>query len=448
MAAGGGECYVAVDIGASGGRLFVGAGGGPEAEMEEVYRFANAAAEEAGALVWKTEALFGGIVEGLTACAARGFVPASIAVDTWGVDYVLLDRQGREIMPVYAYRDSRTLPFMRTRVPFAERYAITGTADNPFNTVYQLLADQAAGRLERAEAMLFLPEYFAYRLSGERPECCEYTLASTSGLLDAVKQDWAWGLIERLGLPARLFRPIRMPPYPAGNLRAELRAGLGFDARIVMAAGHDTASAVSAVPEDALYISSGTWSLLGIQGGPILTEEARLAGYTNEGGAGGRIRFLKNITGLWMMQRARAELGGRHSYKDLEELAQAAAPDQGVIDVNQACFLNPASMLEAVAGECRRAGLRKPETAGDYARRIYEGLAESYRRAVADLERIAGAAYPLIRVIGGGSRDRCLNALTERALGKPVYTGPAEAAAAGSLAAQRALAERARGRTQ
>lgn len=437
--------HLAIDMGASGGRHILGHSVNGALELEEVHRFVNAPVKRGDTLVWNIERLFAEIVAGIKKCAALGKAPATIGIDTWGVDYVLLDKQGREIMPAHSYRDDRTVPFINTSVPFEELYAITGIAKNSFNTVYQLLADRAAGRLDDAAAMLLLPEYFSQRLTGNmNAENHEYTESSTTGLLDATKRDWAWGLIDRLGLPARLFQPIRMPPYAIGDLSAVIQAEVGFNASVVMVASHDTASAVSVAPEDALYISSGTWSLLGIQGEPILTEAARKAAYTNEGAANGKIRFLKNIMGLWMIQSVRHELGDRYSFAELELLAKQSslAATPAIIDVNRDCFLSPTSMMAAIADECVRVGARKPETPGDFAHCIYTSLAECYRQAITDLEHITGKTYRSISVIGGGSKDRYLNALTEQYTGKTVCAGPAEATAIGNLMAQIKVGER------
>ncbi|MDR1400378.1 MAG: rhamnulokinase [Treponema sp.] len=432
--------HLAIDMGASGGRHILGHSVNGVLEREEVHRFGNAPVKQGDTLVWDIERLFAEIVAGIGKCATLGKVPATIGIDTWGVDYVLLDKQGREIMPAHSYRDGRTIPFINTSVPFEELYAITGTAKNSFNTIYQLLADKAAGRLDTAATLLLLPEYFSQRLTGTMSaESHEYTESSTTGLLDATKRNWAWSLIDRLGLPARLFRPIRMPPYVIGDLSAKIQAAVGFNASVVMVASHDTASAVSVVPdEDALYISSGTWSLLGIQGEPILTEAARQAAYTNEGAANGNIRFLKNIMGLWMIQSVRHELGDQYSFAELELLAkQSALVDRpAIIDVNRACFLSPESMMSAIADECVRVGVRRPETPGDFVHCVYTSLAECYRQAIVDLERITGKTYRSISVIGGGSKDRYLNALTEQYTGKVVRAGPAEATAIGNLMAQ------------
>jgi rhamnulokinase len=435
--------YLAIDIGASGGRHILGHSENGHIALEEVHRFSNIQVRRGLSLLWDTERLFDQIIIGMKKCAALGKIPSSIGIDTWGVDYVLFDEQGAEITPAYAYRDRRTLPFVDTPIPFDELYAITGIARESFNTIYQLRADKAAGRLKNAASMLMLPEYFSQRLTGCMTITAhEYTQASTTGLLDAKKRDWAWDVIERLGFPTHLFQPIRTPPYTIGELSAAIQAEVGFNARVVMVASHDTASAVSVAPEDALYISSGTWSLLGIQGEPILTPAARQAGYTNEGAANGKIRFLKNIMGLWMIQCVCHELYDRYSFAELEAMAKQVSEilprrkKQYLINVNNDFFLSPTSMISAIQSECLRTKIKKPETPGELAYCVYLSLAHSYKYAIADLEQITGKTYSAISVIGGGSKDHYLNALTQKYTGKTVRAGPAEATALGNLMAQ------------
>jgi rhamnulokinase len=440
--------YLAIDLGASGGRHILGHTEEGKLILEEVHRFSNAPLRQGASLVWDDERIFGEIAEGIVKCGALNKIPHSVAIDTWGVDYALIDRKGEPLKPVYAYRDSRTEPFLNTRPPFEELYAVTGTAANSFNTVYQLLADKAAGRLEGAEDMLFLPEYFSLRLTGKLGGklFSEYTVASTTGLLDARRRTWAEGIIGDLGLPQRLFKPVKIPPYETGTLGEALRRRAGFDVKVVMAGSHDTASAVGTVEGDALYISSGTWSLLGIQGEPILSAEARKAGYTNEGGITGKIRFLKNIMGLWVLQQIRHELGDAYSFAQLEEEARktgeeaAEAKTGWFIDLNLPRFMNPPSMIEAVKAEYSRGGQRVPETPGELAFCVYSSLAQCYRKAIEDLEELTGKTYPAISIIGGGSKDGYLNSLTAACTGKKVYAGPAEATAVGNLLTQMKLA--------
>jgi rhamnulokinase len=436
------EYYLAIDMGASGGRHMLGHEENGQVVLEEMHRFSNKPEKKGNALVWDEQQLFNEIVSGLKKCAAAGKIPVSIGIDTWGVDYVLLDSQGKEILPAHSYRDTRTEAFMNTVVPFEELYAVSGIARQPFNTVYQLLADKASGRLDKARHMLFLPEYFSYRLTGALAgkTASEYTMSSTSGLLDAKKRNWAFDIIERLGLPAGLFKDVKEPPYAIGTLSGALQKELGFNAEVIMIACHDTASAVNAAKPDALYISSGTWSLLGIQGTPILTEEARLAGYTNEGALNGKIRFLKNIMGLWILQSVRHELKDAYSFAQLEEMARKIDAElkrkAWAIDVNRNEFFSPESMIDAVKKEYKRTGQAVPETAGELACCIYHSLAQSYKTAIEDLQRITGKTYTSISIIGGGSKDNYLNELTEAYTGKKVYTGPVEATAMGNIMLQ------------
>jgi rhamnulokinase len=264
-------------------------------------------------------------------------------------------------------------------------------------------------------------------------------MASTTGLLEARKKEWARFILEKLELPGELFKPVREPPYEIGGLGKEMRNQAGFKARLVMVASHDTASAVAAAGEDALYISSGTWSLLGLTGEPVLSAAAREAGYTNEGAHNGKVRFLKNIMGLWIIQSLRRELGGALSFADLETLAREAgkiAPPDWTVDVNLPSFLAPASMTAEIKAAYRRAGKKIPESPGELAFCVYASLAKSYKTAVQDLEKITGKTYPVISIIGGGSKDGYLNALTAAYTGKTVRAGPVEATALGNILMQ------------
>ncbi|GHV04637.1 carbohydrate kinase [Spirochaetia bacterium] len=441
--------HLAIDIGASGGRHILGWYENGRLLLEEIYRFQNMPSRSGDHLLWDTERLFTEIVKGLAVCGAQGKIPGTIGIDMWGVDYALLDANGLLIDPVYSYRDGRGAAFTNTKVPFKEMYALTGIPELPINTVYQLLSDQAAGRLDRAAAFVMLPEYFSYRLTGKLKNSftanrtAEYTMASTTGLLDAQKRTWAQDLIKGLNLPERFFPPVQEPPYEAGSLCAEVRERVGFDAQVIIGATHDTASAVSIMPDDALYLSSGTWSLLGIQGKPILTDDAREAGYTNEGALHGNIRFLKNITGLWMLQSIRHELGDEYSFSRLEALAKEAALKKEAaggaeygIDCNRPQFISPPSMIDAVKAECAAAGFPVPADAGELALCVYQSLAKSYNDTIIGIEHITGRQYPALSIIGGGSKDKYLNSLIAAHTGKTVYAGPVEATAAGNLIMQ------------
>jgi rhamnulokinase len=433
--------YLAIDIGASGGRHILGHVEQGKLVLEEAYRFPNGPVKKDGSLIWDDDSIFREIVTGLKKCGEAGKIPVSVGIDTWGVDYALTDPGGGLIKPVYAYRDSRTEPFFSLPVPFERLYEITGVAHQPFNTIYQVRADKAAGRLDRAENLFLLPEYFSCRLTGNLSgkTCTEYTHASTSGLLDARKKDWSLEILQALGLPQRLFRPVREPPYEAGGLSGDLQKETGFNTRVVLVAAHDTASAVATVDPGALYISSGTWSLLGVTGDPVLSRAACEAGYTNEGAHDGRIRLLKNIMGLWIIQSVRHELNDAYSFAALEAMARETglkAPQGWTFDVNLPRFFAPSSMIAEIKGEYEATGQKVPETPGELAYCVYTSLANCYKIAIRDLETITGKTYPSVAVIGGGSKDGYLNALTAAYTGKPVYAGPAEATAIGNILLQ------------
>ena len=442
------DYYLAIDLGASGGRHILGHVEGGKLVLEEMYRFSNSAQKKDGSLTWDVDGIFNEIVLGLEKCAvlikgkqAGGNKLRCIGIDTWGVDYALLDKEGKLIDPVYAYRDSRTEPFYKKPMPPEELYRISGIAFQPFNTIYQVLADKAAGRLDKAGYMLHLPEYFSHRLTGDLTgkEYNEYTMASTTGLLDAASRTWAEEIFSKLDLPLRLFKPSRLPPYDIGCLCGDLEAKFGVCPRVVMIASHDTASAVATVEEGSLYISSGTWSLLGVTGDPLRSDTAREAGYTNEGAHNGRIRFLKNIMGLWIIQSLRRELKDAYSFAELETMAretEKTAPPDWTIDLNLQRFFAPSSMIGEIKDEYKIHGKKIPETPGELAFSVYTSLANCYKTAIIDLENITGIKYPAISIIGGGSKDSYLNDLTAQYTGKTVYAGPAEATAIGNILLQ------------
>ena len=433
--------YLAIDFGASGGRHILASVENGKLILEEVHRFSHVPQKLGDSLIWDDEEMFAQIVEGLKKCGQMGKIPCSVGIDTWGVDYALVDKQGVVIKPVYAYRDSRTEPFINTAIPFEELYKITGIASQPFNTIYQILADKAAGRIDKAEYMFQLPEYFSARLTGKltTKDHNEYTMASTSGLLDAKEKAWSKYIFDKLDLPLRLFKPVREPPYDVGEFCQEIQKVVGFKSRVIMIASHDTASAVTLTAEDTLYISSGTWSLLGVVGAPILSDQARKAGYTNEGASNGKIRFLKNIMGLWIIQSVRHELDSKYSYAELEKMAKETEKNvagKWAVDVNLPQFFSPSSMITELKEEYKRTGQKVPETPGELAYCVYSSLAQCYKIAIDDLEKITGKKYPSISIIGGGSKDDYLNNLTALYTGKPVYAGPVEATSTGNILLQ------------
>ncbi len=437
-----GNYYLAVDIGASSGRHMLGRVENGKIRMEEIYRFDNGMVKKNGHLCWDLEKLFREILKGMAECKKIGKIPSCMGIDTWAVDYVLLDRDGNVAGNTYGYRDSRTQGMddvvYRTVTP-EELYAGTGIQKQMFNTIYQLTAlkEQEPQVMERAEKMLLIPDYFAYRLTGIAKT--EYTNATTTQLVNPATKDWDYGLIGKLGIKASIFGEITMAGTEVGRLKAEIAEQVGYDLQVIQTATHDTASAVVAVPAkgDALYISSGTWSLMGVeQDEANCSEESRKANLTNEGGYGYRYRFLKNIMGLWMIQSVRHEYGDAYSFAQLCEMAAECGSFPSRVDVNDSRFLAPESMREAVCAVCRESGQQEPKTPGEMAAVIYQSLAESYGETVKEIEDITGKHYDSIHIVGGGANADYLNRLTAERTGRTVHSGPTEATAIGNLTVQ------------
>ena len=435
--------YLAVDIGASSGRLILGGFREGKLYLEEMHRFENRLVLKDGVLCWELTRLWEEILAGMKKCGEQGRIPVSMGVDTWAVDYVLIDGENRIVGPTAAYRDGRTEGadrIVEQAVSPGELYRRTGIQKQPFNTIYQLASVQRDHPewLERAESLLMVPDYFHFLLTGKAVN--EYTNATTTQLIDAVSGRWDEELIRALGLPRRIFGEICPPGFKLGELAPQVRERVGFSCRVVLPATHDTGSAVLAVPareEGFLYLSSGTWSLMGTERTePDCSEESRRLNFTNEGGYGRRFRYLKNIMGLWMIQSVRRELGDRYSFPELAQLAEAEEGFPACIDVDDGSFLAPESMIAAVKDHCRRTGQEQPETVGQVLSCIYRGLAEKYRRTAEELEARTGKGSRGLYIVGGGSRDGYLNRLTARATGKQVFAGPTEATAAGNILAQ------------
>jgi len=435
-----GRIHLAIDIGASSGRHIAAWRENGRLEMKEVYRFSNLPTERDGRLAWELEGLCREVVSGLRACGEQGLTPTSVGIDTWAVDYVLLDGADAPILPMYCYRDSRGAEGARLVheiLPFASLYARTGIQYQPFNTVYQLYWDKVSGRLDGAADFLMLPEYLSFFLSGVKRR--EYTNATSTGLLNARSKTWDSEILEALQLPRRLFsRQPQQPPVILGALKPELAQQVGFSCDVVLPATHDTASAIVALPEKGAYISSGTWSLLGAElDGPVTSAAAQKANFTNEGGAG-TIRFLKNIMGLWLVQCLKRELRDAYSFAQLAEMAEREANFDYCLQVNDACYLAPESVMETIAEECRQRNFPVPETPGQFAHAIYQSLAHAYAEALAELESITGRQFPALCIVGGGVNNQYLNRLTEKAIGRPVVTGSSEATALGNILMQEA----------
>jgi rhamnulokinase len=434
--------YLAIDLGASGGRHIIGSLSNGQLKLEEIYRFDNGMEKISGQLCWNTEKLFHHILEGMKRCKELGKIPISVGIDTWGVDFVLVNQSGEMLGQAVGYRDHRTERMdevVNRIVSLPELYHRTGIPKQMYNTIYQLIAIKEAypEQLEQAETMLMTPDYYHYLLTGERKQ--EFTIASTSQLVDVHTKDWDSNLIEKLGLPRRIFSQIQKPGSLVGNLKEEIMQQVGFPCQVVMPSSHDTASAVLAIPSnhtESLYISSGTWSLMGIESkDPINSMESLEAGFTNEGGYAESYRYMKNIMGLWMIQSVRKEIGNEYSFDEICELASKERITS-LIDCNDASFLSPDSMVEAVKVYCKNTAQQVPETLGEIAAVIYHSLAKCYADTKRQIEELTGKHFDCIHIIGGGSQADYLNKLTAKYTGCKVLAGPTEATATGNILAQ------------
>ena len=416
--------------------------------MQLVHRFQNRQVRLGNHVYWDFPALFEDMKTGLKKAAQLGLKVSGIAIDTWGVDFGFIDRDGNLVGNPVCYRDARTNGMAERFFADVDRtahYAVNGTQVMEINTLFQLLSLKLADspQLQIADKMLFTPDLFSYFLTGEANT--EYTIASTSEMLDARKRDWDWQLIDSLGLPRHLFCPIVMPGTVRGRLRKDIAEETGLGEVDVIAVGsHDTASAVAAVPatddeQPVAFISSGTWSLLGVEiNEPILTEEARRAEFTNEGGIGGKITFLQNITGLWFIQRLMAEWkeeGDEQQYDILLPAAEKAVIDT-VIPVDDAAFQNPPSMQQAIIDYCNAHNLTAPTSKAETTRVVLQSLAAKYAEATSALNAMLPSPIKKLHIIGGGSQNKLLNRLTEEALGVPVEAGPVEATGIGNILTQ------------
>lgn len=440
--------YLAIDFGGGSGRVIAGKLENGKLEMELIHRFPNRQVRLGNHVYWDFLALFEDMKTGLKMAGAKGLKVDGIAIDTWGVDFGLIDQDGNLLGNPVCYRDARTKGMPEEvfkQIDPSAHYAINGTQVMEINTLFQLYSLKKANspQLEKAAHLLFTPDLFSYYLTGEANN--EYTIASTSELLNATTKDWDWETIDQLGLPRHIFGKIVMPGTVRGKLRRDIAEETGLGEVDVIAVGsHDTASAVAAVPatEDEYpmaFISSGTWSLLGVEiEKPILTEEARKAEFTNEGGIGGRITFLQNITGLWIMQRLMAEWkenGEEQQFDIILPLAEEAHIN-AIIPVDDAAFQNPASMQQAIIDYCATHQLQVPQTKAEIVRCVLQSLAAKYAEATAHLNEMLPQPIKCMHIIGGGSQNKLLNRLTSEALGVPVIAGPIEATGMGNILTQ------------
>ena len=435
--------YLAVDIGASSGRHILGWMDKGKIRMEEIYRFENKLEKRNGHLCWDLDHLFHEVVEGMRKCKELDRIPASVGIDTWGVDFVLLDANGNVLGNTVAYRDGRTKGMdeeVYKVISESELYGRNGIQKQLFNSIYQLMAikKETPQLLERAERFLMIPEYLNYRLTGVAMN--EYTNATTTQLVNAKTQDWDFELMEMLGLPTKIFGELNMPKTLVGPLSSNMAKRVGFQTNVVLPATHDTGSAVMAVPtnsDDSIYLSSGTWSLMGIERLiPDCTEMSRKHNFTNEGGYHHRYRYLKNIMGMWIMQNLRREFKHKYTFEELYELAHIGRYFTSTVDVNDDMFLAPDSMIKALQDYCEQTGQEKPETECELLYCVYRSLAKCYAKTVAEIETVTGRTYDTIHVVGGGCQDKFLDRLLVEVTGKEVYAGPVEATAIGNIMAQ------------
>lgn len=432
---------LAIDIGASSGRHILGYLENGILKEEEIYRFENNIVNQNGTLVWDIEHLEKEVKAGLKVCGKSGKIPATVAIDTWGVDYVLLDEEKAVISPAVSYRDGRTngIPEEIDKIiPREELYKRTGIQPINFNTIYQLYCDKKSGKLERAKHILMMPDYLSFCLTGVIKN--EYTNATTGALVNAESRKLDRELLELLGIKSDIFKELSLPTEVVGNLSDSVKEEIGFDTTVILCPTHDTASAVAACPvgDNGVYISSGTWSLIGTENmKPILNKEALDGGFTNEGGINYRYRFLENIMGMWLFQNIRRNLDKKYSYDQMMNMAMESDFKE-LIDPNAKDFVAPENMIEAI-----RNYLGKPDLSiKDVLSSVYHSLANSYNEAVKTIERVSEKQIDLINIIGGGSKDGYLNRLTKQYTGKRVLAGPTEATATGNLIAQFMFADK------
>ncbi len=426
---------LAIDIGASSGRHILGCIKDNKIVIQEVYRFENNIINQNGSIIWDIEHLVAEVINGIKECKSLNKIPKTVAIDTWGVDYVLLDKNANDVLPAVAYRDSRTddIPNEIDKIiPRKALYARNGIQPINFNTIYQLYCDKKSGKLDKAKYCLMIPAYLSFKLTGVIKN--EYTNLTTGALINAQTKTYDTELLNGLGIDQSLFGELCKPSDYIGNFSDEIKERVGFDSEVIFCASHDTASAVAtcSVGDNGMYISSGTWSLIGTENlTPILTENALVGGFTNEGGINYRYRFLKNIMGMWLFQSIRRNLDKKYTYDQMMEHAKDSEFKE-FINPNAKEFVAPDNMIEAI-----RNYLGKPDLPiGDVLSSVYHSLANSYKTAVETIETVTGKKIDKINIIGGGSKDKYLNELTAKYTGLPVLAGPTEATAIGNLIAQ------------
>jgi rhamnulokinase len=436
--------YLACDLGADSGRVILGTLDQGKISLEEIHRFPTGATKVAGALHWEFDRLLNELKAGLKKAAARNLPIASISTDSWGVDYVLYDERGLPLSPVWCYRDARTaagVEIVNGKLDWPKIYAETGIQFMALNTIYQIVTEPAE-RLAKARQLLLIGDAFNFFCSGVARN--EVSLASTTQLYNPQTRTWSAKIFSALGLREELFAPICPSGTRLGLLKSRLAAEVGLpQIEVIATCSHDTGAAVAAVPAGGgnwAYLSSGTWSLMGVETPePVITELSRSLGFTNEIGYGNTVRLLKNIIGLWLIQESRrfwAKAGKKLEFAELEQLAAAAPPFVSLINPDDARFLSPDDMPKKIAAFCTETGQPVPADIGAYMRCIYESLALFYRQTLRKLERLTGKKIERLHIVGGGSKDATLDQFAANALKIPVVTGPTECAALGNILVQ------------
>lgn len=437
------EYYLAIDIGASSGRHILGYLKDGKLEIEEIYRFENGISKIGNEYCWDINRLFKEVKNGIKKCKEIGKIPKSIGIDTWGVDFVLLDENDNLIGNAVAYRDDRTEGFIEKafeKIPKDMLYLYTGIQFQRFNTLYQLLSIKNNNRdyLEKAKTFLMIPDYLNFLLTGKK--AVEYTNASTTQLLNSFERTWDDNILNTYEIDKNLFPEIKLPKTKLGKLKENLVEELGFDADVILTASHDTGSAFIASvcnDDESIFLSSGTWSLIGVENRfPICVPQAMNYNFTNEGGIDYRYRFLKNIMGLWIIQEVRRNLDNKYSFAELADMAKEYRNFQSIIDVDDGRFLKPDNMIEEIKKFCAQTGQKVPEEVGEIAFCVYNSLAHSYKNAIESLEEVFEKKFKRINIFGGGCKNDLLNEIVAEVTGKTVLAGPSEATAIGNIAAQ------------
>ncbi|MBP3952230.1 rhamnulokinase [Bacillus suaedae] len=432
---------LSVDIGASSGRLILGHVENQQLQIQEVHRFENKMIEKKGQFCWDIDSLFSEIIKGIKKCHQLGINPVSIGIDTWAVDFVLLDENDQLLTNAVAYRDPRTDGMMEevTSIIMKERlYLETGIQFQKFNTIYQLysLKKRDPEILKRAKSFLMIPDYLHFLLTGVKAN--EYTNATSTQLINAFTKKWDKEIIEKLGLNFEMFQEIKMPKSKLAPIKQELVREIGFEMDVILPATHDTGSAVLAVPElaDTIYLSSGTWSLIGVENHfPICVTKALDYNFTNEGGMDYQFRFLKNIMGLWMIQEVKRNFDNQYSFSEFVEQARDEQ-FHSIVDVDDPRFLKPVNMINEIQQYCQETNQPVPERPGQIAKCVFDSLANSYKKAIEEIEDIFEKSFNRINVIGGGCQNELLNQSLANVTNKEVFAGPIEATAIGNLVSQ------------